>query len=92
MVPSTTSEFRWLGQGPYAGYPGKDWLNEFGSFHLNRQDIRFQGNRRGTQVAILSNPAGAGLALLGGNLDVAVENTAEGIVLSRECIDVRARK
>lgn len=30
------AEFRWIGQGPYAGYPGKDRLNEFGLFHLNR--------------------------------------------------------
>jgi len=25
-MPATNSEFRWIGQGPFAGYPGKDRL------------------------------------------------------------------
>ena len=59
------SEFRWIGQGPYAGYPGKDALNEFGLYHLSRADIRFQGNRRETDVALLTNSRGQGVLLQG---------------------------
>ncbi len=62
-VPAAQSEFRWLGQGPYAGYPGKDRLSEYGIFHLNRQDLYFPGNRRGVEFASLANPSGTGVLL-----------------------------
>jgi beta-galactosidase len=81
------TEFRWMGQGPYAGYPGKDALNEFGRFHLNRGDLDFQGNRRGVELAALVSPAGAGVLLLPENpADVAVENNASGVVLSHNAV------
>ncbi len=63
VLPAEMTEFRWIGQGIYAGYPGKDRLNEFGLFHLSREDLRFQGNRRETELAMLTTPAGAGVAL-----------------------------
>lgn len=59
-VPTGQTEFRWIGQGPFAGYPGKDRLNEFGLFHPTREDLRFQGNRRETEFAALTTPGGAG--------------------------------
>jgi beta-galactosidase len=86
VAPAGTSELRWIGQGPYAGYPGKDRLNEFGLHHLNREDIRFQGNRREVEVAVLSNPAGRGLAVAGEAMDLAVENTADGVILSHNAL------
>jgi beta-galactosidase len=86
VVPAGASEFRWIGQGPFAGYPGKDRLNEFGLHHLNREDIRFQGNRREVELAVLTNPAGAGLAVAGDRMDLAVENTADGIILSQNAL------
>ena len=57
--------FAGLARGPYAGYPGKDALNEFGLYHLSRADLRFQGNRRGTDVALLTNSLGQGVLLQG---------------------------
>ena len=75
------------GQGPYAGYPGKDALNEFGRFHLNRGDLDFQGNRRGVELAALVAPAGVGVLLIPeAAADVAVENSAAGVVLSHNAI------
>lgn len=73
VMPAEFSEFRWIGDGPYPGYPGKERLNEFGLFHLNREDLYFQGNRRRTELAMLTTPAGAGVALLTASSDVAVE-------------------
>jgi beta-galactosidase len=86
VMPASASEFRWIGKGPFAGYPGKDMLNEFGIYHLTRADIRFQGNRREVELALLTNPAGEGLSVAGEGMEVAVENTAEGTVLSHNAL------
>jgi beta-galactosidase len=81
-VPSAQSEFRWLGQGPYAGYPGKDRLNEFGLFHLNREDQYFPGNRRAVELAFLAKPTGAGVLIAGKNMTVSVDYKAEETMFS----------
>jgi len=86
ISPESASEFRWLGQGIFAGYPGKDQLNEFGIYHLNRQDIRFQGNRREVELAVLSSPSGEGFVFAGAPMDVAVENSGDGVVLSHNAL------
>jgi beta-galactosidase len=82
LAPAAASELFWIGQGPYAGYPGKDRLNDFGIYHLNGRDIRFQGNRRQVDLAMLTRPSGCGLAVTGDKLDIAVENRADGILMS----------
>jgi beta-galactosidase len=86
IVPAATTEFRWLGAGPYAGYPGKDALNEFGLYHLNRADLRFQGNRRATELALLTDPAGRGVTLGGHNMDVAVERVDDSTIFSHNAV------
>ena len=86
LLPTVDSEFRWLGQGPFGGFPGKDRLNEFGLYHLTRDDIRFQGNRREVEIALLTDRSGLGLALVGDKMNVAVENTSQGIVLSQNML------
>ncbi|MFT3992245.1 MAG: glycoside hydrolase family 2 TIM barrel-domain containing protein [Luteolibacter sp.] len=86
LAPELT-EFRWIGQGPYAGYPGKDRLNEFGIFHLNREDLHFEGNRRGTELAMLTTPSGSGIAMALSNLaDVAVERDGDKTLLSHNAV------
>jgi beta-galactosidase len=85
-APAGAGEFRWIGQGPHAGYPGKDVLNEFGLFHLNRADLRFQGNRRGTELALLTGAGGAGFALAMAPGDVAVERDGERTLLSHNAL------
>ena len=86
VLPSGLTEFRWIGQGPYAGYPGKDRLNEFGIFHLTREDLRFQGNRRGTELALLTNSSGLGVALETNAADVAIERDGDGTILSHNAV------
>lgn len=81
-VPAPASEFRWVGAGPFAGYPGKEALNEFGRHHLTARDLRFNGNRRGVHVMALSAVDGAGVVLLGEAMDVAVETIDSGVMLS----------
>lgn len=81
-IPSAQSELRWLGEGPYAGYPGKDRQNEYGLFHLNRDDLYFPGNRRGVELAALCNPAGAGVVMGGNGLTLDLENRGDATILS----------
>jgi beta-galactosidase len=86
IVPATASEFRWIGDGPFPGYPGKDRLNEFGFYHLNRDDLNFQGNRRRLQIALLTNAAGEGILLSANDADVSVENYGQYTMLSHNAV------
>ncbi len=87
LVPTAASEFRWIGTGPYAGYPGKEALNEFGIFHLTREDLHFQGNRRGVELAALTRPAGEGLVIISPDpTDIAVEKENDGTMLSHNAL------
>ncbi|HWA10567.1 MAG TPA: glycoside hydrolase family 2 TIM barrel-domain containing protein [Opitutaceae bacterium] len=87
LVVPQASEFRWIGQGPYPAYPGKDALDEYGIHHLNREDLNFQGNRRQVEAAVLSDAAGVGVVLGGDQLDIAVENSGpDTVVLSQNAL------
>lgn len=85
-IPAVASDFRWIGQGPHAGYPGKDQLNEFGRYRLDRDDIRFQGNRREVALAMLTNTTGTGVLIATGSADVAVERSTDGTTLSHNAV------
>ncbi len=85
-VPRELSEFRWVGAGPYSGYPGKDRLNEFGLFHLNREDLHFHGNRRQTELALLTSAEGVGMALVTSAADVCVERDQDQTLLSHNAV------
>jgi len=86
VLPDSLSEFRWIGQGPYPAYPGKERLDEFGLFHVNREDLYFQGNRRETELALLTTPGGAGVALSAAPSDVAVERQGDTTLLSHNAV------
>lgn len=86
-MPPGFTEFRWIGQGIYPGYPGKDRLDEFGIFHLNRDDLRFQGNRRETETALLTTPSGEGVAItMETPTDISVERDGESTLLSHNAV------
>lgn len=85
VAPEGADDFRWIGQGPYAGYPGKDRLNEFGLHRLQRDDLHFQGNRRGTELALLT-AGGAGFAFAMPAADVAVERDGGRTLLSHNAL------
>ena len=85
-VPASHTDLRWLGPGPYAGYPGKDRLNEFGLYRLSREDHRFQGNRREIELALLSSPAGQGVLMGGLKMDVALEHRTAETLLSHNAL------
>jgi beta-galactosidase len=82
-VPAAQTELRWLGQGPYAAYPGKDRLDEYGLFHLGREDQYFPGNRRGVELAFLANRSGAGILLAGDTLTVSLDYLEKRTIFSQ---------
>jgi beta-galactosidase len=85
-APNAT-DFLWMGAGPYAGYPGKDALNQFGLFHLNREDLFFSGNRREVELALLTTAGGgAGLVLASSPSDIAVETDPGQVTLSHNTL------
>jgi beta-galactosidase len=86
LIPATLTEFRWVGDGPYAGYPGKNALNEFGFYHLNSNDIYFAGNRQHVDCAIFSDAKGNGFALVAKRGNIAVERTDKGLLVSHNAL------
>lgn len=68
--------YRWLGRGPFACYPGKDALSEFGAWCVPGADLYFPGNRGETQMAMLVDHDGIGLVL--------VPDSAQNICVERD--------
>jgi len=86
LAPVSATELRWIGDGPFPGYPGKESLNEFGFFHLNRDDISFNGNRRRVGLLSLTDSNGTGVLLAGQAMDVALENDEKFIRISHNAL------
>ena len=88
-LPKEVTEFRWQGMGPYEAYPKRDLLDDFGVWHLNKDDLYFPGNRPQVTAAIVCDKSGSGWLVLPANdgeaLNVAVENTASGAM--RLCVN-----
>lgn len=82
LIPSDLTEFRWIGKGPYAAYPGKDRLSEFGIYHLNSNDLYFPGNREDVGIALFTDSVGNGFALIADKANIGVEKTQDGILVS----------
>jgi beta-galactosidase len=85
-VPAEYTEMRWIGDGPYASYPGKSMLDEYGFFHLNYEDLYFQGNRSNVQLMLFTDKNGNGFAINCDNADICVERTPEGLLLSHNAL------
>lgn len=82
LLPASLTEFRWAGKGPYAAYPGKSRQSEFGIHHLSTNDLYFPGNRQNVQCAVFTDANGSGFGLVANDANIAVERTAEGIIVS----------
>lgn len=82
-MPDVTTA-RWIGQGPYACYPGKNMLDEYGSWQLNTADAYFPGNRQNVSMMLLTDAKGLGTLLYphDKSANIALERYPEGIVVS----------
>lgn len=89
-VPAAADEFRWIGQGPYAGYKHRDRVNRHGVFHLHRDDLFFPGNRRGVQLACLADVGGRGVLVAGDEATFSFDPRGADTIVSHVASDARS--
>lgn len=82
LLPAGMDVVRWLGNGPYASYPSKDRLSEYGVWQMHSDDIYFPGNRMHVNAAVVSDNEGNGFVLLTDDANVSFERYEEGILIS----------
>ena len=73
---------QWIGNGPVPTYPGRFRAGQYGLWGMRQGDIYFEGNRRGVDVALLTDAEGNGLLMVCNNGNVSFEQTDRGIVLT----------
>ena len=73
---------QWIGQGPFASYPGRHQSNRYGFWAKHKDDLYFEGNHGGIDAAFFSDKDGNGLLVVGDSLDLNFEQTDQGIVLT----------
>jgi len=81
---------QWIGQGPFAGYPGRHQANRYGYWAKHKDDLYFEGNHMGVDAAFFSDKDGNGVLVtaplsserMGEGLNLNFEQTDRGIVLT----------
>ncbi|GHT35273.1 hypothetical protein AGMMS49574_24340 [Bacteroidia bacterium] len=50
LLDKSITKVQWLGNGPFASYPGKANANNYGIYSLAQEDLYFEGNRMGVDL------------------------------------------
>jgi len=82
LLDERLDRVQWIGQGPYASYPGRDKANRYGFWAKQMDDLYFEGNRMGVDAALVTDEEGNGLLIAGDGLNLNFEQTDRGIVLT----------
>jgi beta-galactosidase len=82
LLDSSIDRVQWVGQGPFASYPGRHQACRYGLWAKHKDDLYFEGNHGGVDAAILTDDKGNGLLIVGDSLDLNFEQTDRGIVLT----------
>ncbi|MBP5389835.1 MAG: hypothetical protein J6Y27_05780 [Bacteroidales bacterium] len=82
LLPEGMDFVQWLGNGPYASYPGKMRANRYGVHALHAGDLYFEGNRMGVDMAAVTDAEGRGWMFLCRNAAMNFERTDAGVVLT----------
>ncbi len=82
LLDKDIDRVQWIGQGPYASYPGRYKANCYGFWAKEKDDIYFEGNHGGIDAAFFSDEDGNGLLVVGDSLDLNFEQTDKGIVMT----------
>ena len=82
LLDKRIDRVQWIGQGPYASYPGRQQANRYGFWSKQMDDLYFEGNRMGVDAALLTGKDGKGLLIVGDSLNLNFEQTDRGIVLT----------
>ena len=80
-LPKDYDQVAWIGQGPFSQTPDKTAYNNYGTWQLHRDDIRFYGNRADVGQLYVQSPQTV-LALSSDNKNIHIENVDGQIVLT----------
>ena len=82
LLDKNIDRVQWIGQGPFASYPGRYKANCYGFWAKEKDDLYFEGNHGGVDAAFFSDRAGNGLLVVGDSLNINFEQTDKGIVMT----------
>ena len=89
LLPKDFDQVAWTGQGPFSQTPDKTAYNNYGSWQLHRDDIRFYGNRADVGLMEFTSQTTkrpidqtTSLALCSDNKDIHIENVGGQIVVT----------
>lgn len=82
LLDKKIDRVQWIGQGPFASYPGRQQANRYGFWSKQMDDLYFEGNRMGVDATLLSGKDGDGLLIVGNSLNLNFEQTDRGVVLT----------
>ena len=82
LLDANIDRIQWIGQGPFASYPGRHQANRYGFWAKHKDDLYFEGNHGGVDAAFCSDKDGNGILIVGDSLNLNFEQTDRGIVLT----------
>ena len=82
LLDSCINRIQWIGQGPYASYPGRCRANRYGVWSKQLDDLYLEGNRMGVDAALLTDSLGNGLLVVADSMSLSFEQTDRGLVLT----------
>jgi len=85
-LPKEYTTFRWLGDGPFVSVPGKTYYNERDIWALDKEDIRFTGNRAHTDLAAFYKHPDGGIGFMGSDSNFAVERVDDHIIFNHNAL------
>lgn len=83
LLDSNIDRAQWIGEGPYASYPGRRQANRYGVWALQKDDIYFEGNRMDVEACYLSDKDGNGIVIVADStMNINFEQTDRGIIVT----------
>lgn len=82
LLDKNIDRVQWIGQGPFASYPGRYKANRYGFWAKEKDDLYFEGNHGGVDAVFFSDKDGNGLLVVGDSLNMNFEQTDKGIVMT----------
>ena len=85
LLHPSIDRVQWIGQGPFASYPGRHQANRYGFWAMQTGDLYMEGNRMGVDAAWFTDEQGNGLLFVGDRSNISFEQTDRGIVVTVNC-------
>lgn len=82
LLPANIDRVQWIGNGPYASYPGRKRSVSYGIWSMHKDDIYFEGNRMGVDAVWASDRDGNGYMFYCKDGSFNFEQTDKGLILT----------